>query len=110
GGFGGGVNCGFSVSGTGVDFSMLGRLFGEYATRVLKSSKQNIRKMPRNRNPAMPIMAFTGLSLARCMKNRATSVAFTVAMLRAMVTLAELDGNFTYEAPTVIAVRISSAV
>ena len=53
------------------------------------------------------MIAFTGLSQIRCMKNSATRMAFTLAMASAMTTLAE--PKLKEAAATVITVRNSSA-
>jgi hypothetical protein len=59
-------------------------------------------------NPATAINPFMGLSCARCMKNSATSDAFTVAIASA-ITIFPCPKSI-YDAPTVTPVRISSAV
>jgi len=46
-------------------------------------------KMPRNRKAARKATVLNSLSYRRCMKNAATSEAFTVAMRSAMRMLAE---------------------
>ncbi len=87
-----------------------GRFRGSMLSRVSKSSSVNIRKRPRKIKPAPAIMPFTGLSCSRCMKNSATRVALMVAMVSATTTFAAPDPKSIYDAPTVMPVRIRSAI
>src|SRR6185295_14126042 len=106
-GLGGAAFNGFIESGTGVALSIGAVLRGANTTREPTSMKSNIRKIPRNRNAAMRTIAFTGLSHSRCMKNSPTRMALTLAIARAITTLAEPKLNEA--AATVMMVRNSSA-
>src|SRR6266540_4041272 len=90
-----------------VEGSTLTPLTSVTRPRVARSSRVSSKKMPKRTNEETKITALNGLSCRKCMKNSATSEAFTVAMSTATTVLAE--PRSTYETATVITVRKISA-